>query len=291
MRIGMASYFGTTPRRDFAFVRDFAVCTEELGFTTMYAPEHVVFFPSYTSKYPYSADGKPNWGPDAAAYDPLFVCAAAALATTTLRVATSVLILPERPALLVAKEVMTLDHLAGGRFDLGLGIGWSSEEYAALGVPFERRGRRADEYIEAIRAAWTQDRATYHGEFVSFEDVVLQPKPVNGTVPLIVGGDSRAAMRRAARLGDGWFGWWASGELEPHLAELREVMAAEGRAHDSGFSLRVGLPIAGTPYDEVAAKVEQAARLGVDEFVLGPAVPTNGFDEQLRRWAECAALR
>ena len=181
MRIGMASYFGTTPRRDFSFVRDFSVCTEELGCATMYAPEHVVFFPSYTSKYPYSADGKPNWGPDAGAYDPLFVCAAAALATTTMRVATSVLILPERPALLVAKEVMTLDHLSGGRFDLGLGIGWSSEEYAALGVPFERRGRRADEYLEAIRAAWTQERASYNGECGACDDGGVGPRPVGGT--------------------------------------------------------------------------------------------------------------
>ncbi|MEZ5260345.1 MAG: TIGR03619 family F420-dependent LLM class oxidoreductase [Acidimicrobiales bacterium] len=291
MRIGMATYFGTTPRRDFGFVRDFAVATEELGYRTLYAPEHVVFFPSYTSRYPYSADGKPNWGPDAGAYDPLFVCAAAALATTTLRLSTSVLILPERPALLVAKEVMTLDHLSEGRFELGVGIGWSSEEYAALGVPFERRGRRADEYLEAIRLAWTQERATYHGEFVSFEDAVLNPKPRHGTVPILVGGDSAGAMRRAARLGDGWFGWWASGELEPHLAELRAIMAAEGRAHDAGFSLRVGLPIAGTDYDEVAAKAAEAARLGVDEFVLGPAVPTRGFDGHLRRWAEAVSLR
>src|SRR5215213_6650554 len=200
MRIGIASFFGTSPRRDFTFVAEFAACAEELGFSTFYVPEHVVFFPSYTSKYPYTPDGSAPWnGPSGVSlYDPLFVCAAAALATTTLRFTTSVLILPERPALLAAKEVMTLDHLSKGRFDLGIGIGWSQEEYEALDMPWDRRGKRCDEYMEAMRCAWQNDPATYKGTYVSFEDVVLRPQPINGTVPLIVGGDSPAAMRRAA---------------------------------------------------------------------------------------------
>lgn len=285
MKFGITGTFGGSPRRDFGFVRAYAQAAEAVGFDALYAPEHVVFFPSYTSKYPYTADGNPNFGPDTGLYDPLFVAAAATSVTTTLRVATSVMILPERPALLVAKEVMTLDHLAGGRFDLGVGIGWSDEEYAALGVPFERRGRRCDEYIEAIRVAWRDERATYKGEFVNFEDVVLLPKPLNGTVPIIIGGDSEAAMRRAARLGDGWYGWWASGELEPHLDKLRSILAAEGRNHDAGFSLRVGLPIGRETPDEVAAKAAEAARLGVDEFVVGAGVRANGFEAQLAAWA------
>ncbi len=294
MQIGLATMFGNTPRRDFGFVRDVSVAAEELGFCTLYAPEHVVFFAEYQSKYPYSADGTPNWGPDTGIYDPLFVAAAGALATTTLRFASSVMILPQRPALLVAKEVMTLDHLSGGRFDLGVGIGWSDEEFAALGVPFARRGKRADEYLEAMRVAWTEQRATYHGEFVSFEGVVLNPKPLNGTVPIVVGGDSTAAMRRAARLGDAWYGWWAKVELEPHLAMLAEVAAAEGRALGTAagpgaLEVRVGLPITETP-DAVAAKVEEARRLGVDQFVLGPAVPTKGMEAVLRSWAEVAGL-
>lgn len=293
MQIGLSTMFGNTPRRDFGFVRAVAVAVEELGFTTLYAPEHVVFFASYRSKYPYTADGVPSWGPDTGIYDPLFVAAAGALATTTLRFASSVMILPQRPALLVAKEVMTLDHLSGGRFDLGIGLGWSDEEFAALGVPFERRGKRADEYLEAIRLAWTEPRATYHGEFVSFEGMVLNPKPINGTVPIVVGGDSRAAMRRAARLGDAWYGWWAGVELEPHLQLLATV--AEGcervvGAPNGGLEVRVGLPIGRETPDEVAAKVDLARRLGVDQFILGPPVPTTNTEAVLRQWAEVAGL-
>jgi probable F420-dependent oxidoreductase len=291
MRIGIASSFGSSPRRDFGFVAEFAACAEELGFSTMYSPEHVVFFSSYRSKYPYSPDGSAPWGGPSDLYDPLFVCAAAALATTTLRFATSVLILPERPALLAAKEVMTLDHLSKGRFALGIGIGWSEEEYDALDMPWDHRGRRCDEYIEAMRAAWRDDPASYHGRYVNFDDVVLRPRPVNGGVPILVGGDSPAAMRRAARLGDGWYGWWAGVEIEPHLDQLRSILASEDRAHDEGFDLRVGLPIGRTADDgatlqEGVAKAGRAEAAGVDEFVIGPPVPTSSFEDQLRRWAE-----
>lgn len=289
MRIGIASTFGGSPKRDIGFLKEFAVACEEVGFDALYAPEHVVFFASYESKYPYTEDGSPNWGPDTGLYDPLFVCAVAAMVTTKLRLATSVLILPERPALLTAKEVMTLDHIAGGRFDLGIGIGWSDEEFAALGVPWPRRGKRADEYIEAIREAWTNDRAAYHGEFVEFENAVLRPAPLSGTVPVIVGGDSPAAMRRAARLGDGWYGWWAGVELEEHIGKMRTILAEAGRSQGPDWSLRLGLPIATDTPDEVAVKAAQARDVGVDEFVIAPGIPTRDFDVHLRRWADALA--
>ena len=289
MHIGIAGMFGNTPRRDFGFVKAFAQTAEELGFACLYAPEHVVFFPRYKDKYPYTTDGAPNWGPDTGIYDPLFVCAAAALHTTTLRVCTSVAILPERPALLAAKEVMTLDHLSGGRFDFGVGLGWSSEEYEALGVPWQGRATRMDEYIEAIRAAWGEERATYHGATINFDEVVLRPAPL-GRIKILIGGDSEPAMRRAARLGDGWYGWWASGELEPHLANLHSVLAAHGRSHDESFDLRVGLPISTQSLDRVAEQVAEARRLGVDEFVLGAAVPTAGFESTLGDLATAAGL-
>ncbi|MPY91979.1 MAG: TIGR03619 family F420-dependent LLM class oxidoreductase [Acidimicrobiia bacterium] len=289
MEIGITGVFGGSPKRDIGFLKEYAVAAEEAGFDCLYAPEHVVFFASYDSKYPYTPDGHPSFPPDVGLYDPLFVCAVASMVTTRLRTATSVMILPERPALLTAKEVMTLDHISGGRFDLGIGIGWSDEEYAALGVPWERRGRRADEYVEAIRAAWSNDVAAYQGEFVQFENAVLRPAPVKGTVPIIVGGDSPAAMRRAARLGDGWYGWWAGVELEPHLAQLRAIMAEEGRDQGPGWSLRVGLPIGGESPDEVAEKAAQAKALGVDEFVVGAGIPSRDFDVHLRRWAEAVS--
>ncbi len=293
MDISIAGMFGNTPKRDLGFVKAFAQATEELGFRSLFAPEHVVFFASYESKYPYSPDGSANWGPETGLYDPLFVAQAAAGVTTSLRFCTGVLILPQRPALLTAKEVLSLDHLTGGRFELGVGSGWSWEEYAALGVPFERRGKRMDEYIGAIRAAWTQERASFDGEFVSFSDVVLNPKPLNpGGPPIIIGGDSPAAMRRAARMGDGWYGWWAKVELEAHLETLHSIMADHDRSvSDDDFSLKLGLPIGGETPDEVAVKVDEARRLGIEELVLAPPLGTSSFEAGLRDYAEVCGLR
>jgi probable F420-dependent oxidoreductase len=289
VRIGISGLFGNTPRRDIGFLKEFAVVAEEVGFDCLYAPEHVVFFTRYDSAYPYTPDGTPSFPPDTGIYDPLLVSAVASMVTTRLRTATSVLILPQRPALLTAKEAMTLDHISGGRFELGIGVGWSAEEYAALGVPWQGRGRRTDEYIEAMRAVWTNDVAAFRGEHVAFADAVLRPAPVNGTVPIIVGGDSPAAMRRAARLGDGWYGWWAGIELEPHLERLRAIMAEEGRVHDASWSLRVGFPVGVEPPGDVAARAAEARRLGVDEFVVGVGIPTRDFATHLRRWADALA--
>ncbi len=128
MDISVAGMFGNSPRRGVGFIRDFAQAAEELGFRSLSVPEHVVFFPSYASSYPYTEDGSTNWGPETGIFDPLFVCTAAAAATSTLRFVTGVLIVPQRPALLTAKEVMTLDHFTEGRFELGVGSGWSWEE-------------------------------------------------------------------------------------------------------------------------------------------------------------------
>ncbi len=296
MGIGVAGMFGNSPRRDVGFVRDFAQAAEGLGFHSLSVPEHVVFFPSYASSYPYTEDGSTNWGPETGIYDPLIVCAAAAAATTTLRLITGVLILPQRPALLTAKEALTLDHFSGGRFELGVGSGWSWEEYGALGVPFERRGKRFDEYIEAMRVAWTTDQASYHGEYVEFDDVVLNPKPLHGTVPVIIGGDSPAAMRRAARLGDGWYGWWAdnvvTGPLTDHLDKVHAALAEHDRAvTDDDFSFKLGLPLAAESPDEIAAKAAEARAAGVEELILAGPVPASGFEAALTTYAEACGIR
>lgn len=292
MDISIAGMFGNSPRRDRGFVEAFAQAAEGLGYRALVAPEHVVFFASYESKYPYTDDGSTNWGPETGIYDPLFVSQVAANVTTTLRFLTGVLILPQRPALLTAKEVMTLDHFTQGRFELGVGSGWSWEEYAALGMPFERRGARLDEFVEAMRVAWTEDRATYHGEFVNFEGVVLNPKPVTpGGPPIIIGGSSKAAMRRAARLGNGWYGWWAKPDIEAHLDEVRAAMAEHDRSvDDKDFSFKLGLPLGPDGLDEVAAKAEQARSLGVDELVLAAPIGTSSFEASLSAYAEACGL-
>ncbi len=292
MEISIAGMFGNSPKRDGGFVQAFAQAAEDLGFRALYAPEHVVFFPSYASKYPYSADGIPGFKADVGIYDPLFVAQVAAEATTSLRFCTGILILPQRPALLTAKEVLTLDHLTGGRFELGVGSGWSWEEYAALGVPWERRGARMDEYIEIIQLVWREQRASFAGEFLSFEDVVLNPPPLSpGGPPIIIGGDSPAAMRRAARVGDGWYGWWAQPDLRAHLDTLHAILTGHGRSiEDPDFSLRLGLPLSTETPDAIAARVDEARSLGVQELVLAPPIPTTGFEARLEAYAEAGSL-
>ena len=292
MDISVAGLFGVSLHSDPGYVKDFAQTTEALGFRAMYLPEHVVFFADYESAYPYTPDGSPSWGPDTGIYDPLFIAAAAAQVTTTLRFVTGVMIVPQRPALLTAKELMTLDHFTGGRFELGVGAGWSHEEYAALGVPFERRGKRLDEYIDAMRVAWTDDRATFTGEFVSFENAVMNPKPITpGGPPVIVGGDSHAAMRRAALRGDGWYGWWVQDDIEAHVDDVRRIVAEHGRDVDADdFSLRLGRPLTTETPDEIAAIVERARALGLDELVLAPPLGVRNHEAGLEALAEATGL-
>ena len=292
MKIGLASPFGNTANRDIDFLVEYSQAIEETGFNSLWLPEHVVFFSPefYESKYPYSKGGEPPWKAATGVFDPLMLAAVAARATKTLRFSTSVMILPQRPALLTAKEVMTLDHVAKGRFEFGVGGGWSSEEYAALGIPFERRGKRFDEYIEAIKAVWRSEKASYHGEFVSFQDAIMLPRPyTEGGPPFLIGGDSDAAMKRAARIGDGWYGWWAHYELEPHLEKLRGYLAEYGRENDPNFRLKLGIPFKGTP-DELPAKIEEARRCGVEEFVLSVPISSKRLATDLELWSQAAGI-
>ena len=282
MKIGLSAMFGNSPYRDMIFVRDYAVAAESVGFNSLWAPEHVVFFGNYESPYPYKEGGETPWRDthEPAVYDPLLVIAAAAGVTSRLQFGSTVLVVPERPALLTAKEVMSLDHLTAGRFEFGAGLGWSTEEYAALGVPWEERGKRFDEYLEAIKIAWTQERASYHGKFVEFDDVILRPFPLTpGGPPILVGGNSRAAMRRAARLADGWYGvWMGFRELEPKVNNLLEQLDSFGRSRGDGFRIKLNFPMSpDVSEEEVLAKVEEARRLGIMEFVLELPIRQNFF--------------
>ena len=187
-----ALHFGNNTFPDFAGAARLARLAEAAGFDSVLAVDHVVFPDNYTSTYPYSATGRLPVGRGGAFPDPLIWIAYAAAVTTRLRFLTGVVILPQRDPLVLAKQVATLDYMSGGRFELGIGVGWLKEEFQAMGVPFERRGRRADEYIAAMKALWAEDGATFSGEFVSFKEVSCNPKPI-GRVPIVVGGHSEAA--------------------------------------------------------------------------------------------------
>jgi probable F420-dependent oxidoreductase len=293
MDVGLNYAFGANPGHDVGYLRDLVQTVEGAGFASLWMPEHVVGFPPerYTSRYPYSADGSVPWRGDLSLHDPLFIAAAAAQMTERLRFGSGIVILPQRPALLTAKELMTLDHLSGGRFEFGVGGGWSAEEYEVLGVPFERRGRRFDEYIQAIRTAWGEQPASFHGEFVSFTDVVLMPRPLTeGGPPMLIGGSSLAALKRAAALGDGWFGHWTpASDPAAEMADLRRALEKAGRADDAEFRVKVSL-VVGEPPEALGDSLAGLAGLGVHEIVLVVPIRTKSMAADIGLWADAAGL-
>ena len=185
---------------------ELARAAEEVGFHSIWAVEHAVVPVEYASTYPYDEGGRLFKGASQLDHsDPLIWLAFAAAATSKIRLATGILILPQRNPLIAAKEIASLDRLSNGRLDLGIGVGWLREEFEALGVPFEARGARTDEYLRALRVLWSETEAEFHGEFVDFAPVYCQPKPTQESIPILVGGHSDRAARRAGELGDVFF--------------------------------------------------------------------------------------
>src|SRR6476661_9818348 len=177
MRLGLhALGIGTGARR--AVIDSVAVAAENSGFATLWAGEHVVMVDRSASRYPYADDGRIAVPAVADWLDPVIGLSFAAAATSTITLATGVLLLPEHNPVLMAKQAATLDTLSGGRFTLGIGIGWSREEFDALGVPFERRAARTAEYVAAMRTLWRDDVASFDGKFVGFNSIRVNPKPL-----------------------------------------------------------------------------------------------------------------
>ncbi|MBN2623782.1 MAG: LLM class F420-dependent oxidoreductase [Acidimicrobiales bacterium] len=244
-----------------------AHAAEEAGFESLWAVEHVVVPKEYASTYPYSRDGKMPGGSDFDIPDPLVWLTWVAAQTTTLRLGTGILILPQRNPVVLAKEAATLDVMSSGRLLLGVGIGWLEEEFDILGVPFADRARRTDEYVEAMRALWSQDLPTFSGDTVSFADAISRPRPVDRRVPVHVGGHSPAAARRAGRIGDGFFP--AKGDLPALIDEMRKAAAEAGRDADA-------VEISGTSPTVLAGgeaavdEVGRLAELGVSRLIIPP---------------------
>ncbi len=185
------------------------LCTgaEELGFAYGTFSDHVVIPTDISSPYPYSASGEFSTAGTGERNEQLIELAFVAARTSKLRLVTSVMVVPHRPAVLAAKQLATIDVLSGGRMTLGIGAGWMKEEFEALGLPpFEARGKVTDEYVAAFRELWTKDRPRFSGEFVKFDKITFAPKPAQkGGIPIWVGGESGPALRRTAKLGDAWY--------------------------------------------------------------------------------------
>ncbi|MGH3541594.1 MAG: LLM class F420-dependent oxidoreductase [Mycobacterium sp.] len=268
MRLGLhALGIGAAAQR--AVIDAVAVAAEQHGFATLWAGEHVVMVDQPASRYPYSTDGRIAVPAAADWIDPLIGLSFAAAATTTIDLGSGVLLLPEHNPVVVAKQAATLDWLSGGRFTLGVGIGWSREEFDTLGIPFERRAMRTAEYVAAMRTLWCDDIASFAGEFVHFDRVRLNPKPVRDRrIPIMVGGNSDAALRRVVNWGDGWYGFNLRdvAAVAERVALIRRLCGDAGR--DPG-ELQLAVALQHLRATEVPALIET----GIDELVIVSSPP------------------
>jgi probable F420-dependent oxidoreductase len=273
-------------------IRAVSETAERTGFVTLWAPEHVVLFDHRDSKYPYAESGEFPLGANADWTDPFITLAYAAAFTKRIRLATGICLVPEHNPLVLAKEIASLDHLAGGRFALGVGIGWSAEEFEALGIPFERRAQRTREYITAMRKLWADGVASFRGEFVNFDNAGSYPRPPQGgKLPIIFGGESTPALRRCAEYGDGWYGFNLNpAEAKEKIAKLESLLKQNGRE-------LTDVEIIVSPYTQriTADDAKRYHDLGVNELVLLSNLPERASEvaahvEQLaREWVELAA--
>ena len=247
---------------------ELAQAAEAAGCESIWTVEHVVVPAGYASQYPYAKDGRmPGGREDFDIPDPLIWLSYVAAATDKIRLGTGVMIMPQRNPLVTAKAVATLDRLSKGRMILGIGSGWLEEEFDALGVSFGDRGDRTDEYIEAMKEAWVSDSASYGGKFVNFSNVYSRPQPVGGHVPIIVGGHSKRAARRAGELGDGFFpGRGNPQELGVLFDHARRCADKAGR-NPEALEFTAGGP---TSPDFV----EQLAEIGVTRMIVPPMDPS-----------------
>ena len=268
---------------------------ERVGFDTLWTGEHIVFFDEIRSKYPYarSSTAPPVPG-DTSILNPFVALAYAAAVTSRIRLATGVCLIPEYNPLLLAKLAASLDFVSGGRFLFGTGLGWLEEEFQALGIPWARRGARGTETVAAMRRLWEDDTSSFEGEFVSFAKARAYPKPPrNRKIPIIVGGQTEAALKRAADLGDGWCGFnLTPEESRAKINRLDQLLQERGRGRH-GFEIFMAPVIAAGP-DSIAAYRDA----GVDELYLTPifdqAFATNEetvkiIEELGRQWVGPAA--
>ena len=231
MKFGLR-YCNTGKYTNIANAVELVQAGEAAGFESAWTVEHTIIPEGYESSYPYSDSGKmPGIDGETNLPDPLIWMTYVAAVTSNIKLATGILILSQHSPVVCAKQVASLDAFSGGRVLLGIGVGWLREEFDIIGANFDERGPRCDDYMQAMRALWQMDRPSYNGRFVQFDGAYCRPKPANGTVPLIVGGHSKAAARRAGRLGDGFFP--ARGNPQELFQLARDTAKEHGRDPDT----------------------------------------------------------
>jgi probable F420-dependent oxidoreductase len=253
--IGLIPPYRANVASDPGWMTAFAQQAEALGFESLYLVEHVVVPTGHAARYPYSGDGRMPLADDCELPDPLELAAFLLARTERLILATGILVGPHHHPLVLAKRVATLDVLSGGRFRLGLGVGWMREELEATGIDPATRGRRLDELIDAMHVVWRDDEPTHHGEFFRFDSARSHPKPIRGTVDIHIGGHSRSAAVRAGRRAEGLQPLGLAGaDLAERLAEMQEAAAIAGR-DAAGLEVTLGAPLATIDDETVATLV------------------------------------
>jgi probable F420-dependent oxidoreductase len=255
-----------------------AASLEAAGFESLWVSDHIVMPAAIESRYPFAADGRATWSSETPYIDAMIALALIAAATERATIGTAVLVLPLRNPVEFAKQAASIDVESGGRLSLGVGAGWLREEFDALNAPFERRGARLEEWMAIARTCWTGRPEARRSEWYELPaDVICLPAPAH-EIPFLVGGHSPAALRRAGRVGDGWFAHQSLPGLDPEelgrgSAAMREAAAAAGRDADA---LRVVLRIVESAgrSDEVARHLPALAAAGVDEIVVD--IPWDG---------------
>ena len=297
MKLGVLPPFAAGVITDPVYVKEFAQAVESAGAESLWTVEHVVVAEHYEPLYPYSSDGRmPGPGTGVVMPDPLHLLTFVAAHTSALRLGTSVVVAAFHSAALLAKRCATIDALSGGRLLLGVGIGWQKEEYAAVGVPYADRGRRLDEVIDAMRALWGPGPSTFEGRYQVFRDVHCDTMPVQpGGVPIIIGGNSEAAARRAGVRGNGWFPYVIAPDLFRQRAELvRRTAAAAGRDPDA-IEITVwpgSFAPAGTfDLDLVRAYVAAGARRLIVAAHEGSSIDPSDVARFLRRYQDDVIAR
>lgn len=269
MKLGIGLYWGGMEAEDLA---DIAHCADELGYDAIGLWEHLVYPKDYQSHYPYTADGKPPFL-DTRSLDPWVTLSHIAAVTKRARLGTSIYILPLRNPFVSAKAIMTADVLSRGRIDVGVGVGWMEEEFKVVGENFQNRGRRMEEIIEVLRKLWTEDVPEHHGYYYDFGPVHFDPKPAQKPCPpIFIGGETEVAMRRAARIADGWmsggthFTPEAAGEM---VKKVKGYLKEYGR-ENIPFPMRCG---GGGWLDvDMIRRYEEAGvdQIGVSPWLGGP---------------------
>ena len=264
MDIGL---FGITanPVATPSYLRTLARGAEERGFASLWVAEHVVLFDEYASRYPYSADGRIPIGGAHGPLEPFDTLAFYAAVTTKIRLGTGVCLVPQRNPVYTAKQVASVDWMSGGRLDFGVGVGWLEEEFRAVDVPFEKRGDRCRAYLEVMKCLWCDEVSSYSGPFYRLPACRQYPKPIQKPHPPIhFGGESDAALRRVADVGNGWYPFSIEpDELATKLARLDGLLAKRGRS-------RKDVRISTCPYMRPADLdlVKRYRDVGVDQVVL-----------------------